>query len=565
MKIPHPSGRRPPLHTFAQASPSPLSASLTLMGALGITVADLPMRSLLKSEAKYFVKVMVDGVEGWRSREIRTRGSSVVWDGEEDRHQFECTRASTLRIALYKNHKPPKPVEELCTAKLSIDGWVAATGAIPLVSTSASKVKASIRVQLSPASDDKPTVDPTVDDPVGLAVRKADKAAAAMHTPAALDKIEAGIDNINGVSKPATDIASALKPLVSNLEWFMDAMDVVTEVHPYAKTAWIVVSAAYKAVQHQHDRDGKILELVEKMKSIYDFVSDARELQKIKQEPGADRAREGALSRLSRQTEECGRFISTYAENPRFFRRLIKQSISKVDKQIDDYNISLDELKQDFVHGSQVRMEIVTTRVLEAFYDHAMDMDIEKIPYAGGAGYDSSKGCLENTRERILDDIEKWACNTANDAAQVFVLMGPAGTGKSTIAHTIASRLAEKKQLVASFCFDSKEGQMRTSADLFRNVARELSKFDSGFKLALWNEVAGQERLCTTKNIEEQFDKFIRIPAKGLSASSTVLIVVDALDESGKRTSEKHFCASSGIDGRTCHTDFVFWRRVVPK
>ncbi|KZO92986.1 hypothetical protein CALVIDRAFT_540455 [Calocera viscosa TUFC12733] len=92
-----------------------------------ITVDGLPTRSTLKSEAKYFVKVTVAGGEGWKSREFRTRGSQVVWDGEEDRHKFECTPASVLRLALYKNHKPPKPVEELGTAELSVDGWLGAT------------------------------------------------------------------------------------------------------------------------------------------------------------------------------------------------------------------------------------------------------------------------------------------------------------------------------------------------------------------------------------------------------------------------------------------------------
>ncbi|KZO92987.1 hypothetical protein CALVIDRAFT_519543, partial [Calocera viscosa TUFC12733] len=162
-----------------------------------------------------------------------------------------------------------------------------------------------------------------------------------------------------------------------------------------------------------------------------------------------------------------------------------------------------------------------------------MGIDIEKIPYTGGAGYEPNKRCLENTRESILDNIENWACNTADDAARVFVLMGPAGTGKSTIAHTIAGRFAEKKQLGASFCFDAKGGQTRKPVDLFRNMARDLAKFDSGFRTALWNEVTDQERLCTTKDVEEQFDKFILKPSEKLSASSTVLVVVDALDESG--------------------------------
>jgi polynucleotide 5'-kinase involved in rRNA processing len=46
--------------------------------------------------------------------------------------------------------------------------------------------------------------------------------------------------------------------------------------------------------------------------------------------------------------------------------------------------------------------------------------------------------CTDGTRVRILRDIETWANDTSSGSETVYWLFGPAGSGKSTIAYTIA-------------------------------------------------------------------------------------------------------------------------------
>src|SRR6188768_1881549 len=46
--------------------------------------------------------------------------------------------------------------------------------------------------------------------------------------------------------------------------------------------------------------------------------------------------------------------------------------------------------------------------------------------------------CTPNTRVRILNDIKDWANDTCPESQSVYWLYGPAGSGKSTIADTIA-------------------------------------------------------------------------------------------------------------------------------
>ena len=58
---------------------------------------------------------------------------------------------------------------------------------------------------------------------------------------------------------------------------------------------------------------------------------------------------------------------------------------------------------------------------------------------ARGAAYQHGdrRGCLRGTREVVLDEIESWT--TGFNKSPVFWLNGLAGTGKSTIAQTIAA------------------------------------------------------------------------------------------------------------------------------
>ena len=53
--------------------------------------------------------------------------------------------------------------------------------------------------------------------------------------------------------------------------------------------------------------------------------------------------------------------------------------------------------------------------------------------------------CLDGTRVDLLQQIREWA--SSSDSPNIFLLTGIAGTGKSTIARTVAEEFKEKKKL----------------------------------------------------------------------------------------------------------------------
>jgi pantothenate kinase-related protein Tda10 len=58
--------------------------------------------------------------------------------------------------------------------------------------------------------------------------------------------------------------------------------------------------------------------------------------------------------------------------------------------------------------------------------------------------------CLEGTRTRVLKKIERWV---RGDGLPTIWLTGPAGSGKSTIAHTVAKQCDENSPRNLAFSY----------------------------------------------------------------------------------------------------------------
>ena len=136
------------------------------------------------------------------------------------------------------------------------------------------------------------------------------------------------------------------------------------------------------------------------------------------------------------------------------------------------------------------------------------------------------KGCLKGTRTAILDEIELWTRDFTRPP--VYWLNGLAGTGKSTIAQTIAERVFGQGQLGASF-FCSREFEDQSNLQLiFPTLAVQLARRYPEFRLTLVPLVQADLRIAH-ESLCNQMDKLIVQPLKK-SAISTA-IVIDALDE----------------------------------
>jgi hypothetical protein len=164
-------------------------------------------------------------------------------------------------------------------------------------------------------------------------------------------------------------------------------------------------------------------------------------------------------------------------------------------------------------------------------------LDLTALPVATGASFNShteqhNARCLDDTRTKLLDEIETWAND--QEGKPIFWLSGMAGTGKSTIARTIAQKLESNKQLGASFFFKKGEGERANASRFFTTIAVELVAHEPnilpGIRIALNKDPAISQRA-----LEDQFKNLILQPILGIQQAASQaparIIVVDALDE----------------------------------
>ena len=136
------------------------------------------------------------------------------------------------------------------------------------------------------------------------------------------------------------------------------------------------------------------------------------------------------------------------------------------------------------------------------------------------------RGCLQGTRDAILNEIESWAKDF--DESPVFWLNGLAGTGKSTIAQTIAERLFAEGLLGASF-FCSRDFEDRSDLHfIFPTLAFQLAHKYPEFRSHLVSLLRSNPDIVH-ESLSSQTQKLITEPLR--KAGISTVIIIDALDE----------------------------------
>ena len=162
-----------------------------------------------------------------------------------------------------------------------------------------------------------------------------------------------------------------------------------------------------------------------------------------------------------------------------------------------------------------------------------LDAIIREIPYRFDSRFSHGKSCLMGTRVASLDFIINWVNNPVSERG--LVLFGQTGTGKSSIAHEIARLFDKMRRLTSSFIFLRRE--QCDAYHLFTTLARDLADRYPSFKIALGKIVKDSAALVGARDYDTLFKSLILEPLKDLHIVGPILVVIDALDESGDTTS----------------------------
>ncbi|KAK4032051.1 hypothetical protein C8A01DRAFT_20831, partial [Parachaetomium inaequale] len=138
--------------------------------------------------------------------------------------------------------------------------------------------------------------------------------------------------------------------------------------------------------------------------------------------------------------------------------------------------------------------------------------------------------CLPNTRRGVLAQIRSWADGASNKP--IYWLKGWAGTGKSTIALTIAREYSDKKRLGASFFFSRGGGDLASTRRFAATIAVQLAEVSPQLRRYI-ADAADSSRHIRWLGLYDQWEKLVLQPLAQLKEAlpHPLVVVVDALDE----------------------------------
>ncbi|CAN9156510.1 unnamed protein product [Alternaria alternata] len=178
----------------------------------------------------------------------------------------------------------------------------------------------------------------------------------------------------------------------------------------------------------------------------------------------------------------------------------------------------------------------------------AMDLDpLDHLPYTKEASFNSyteeksfnlytrqhDPVCLPDTRVDLLREIHSWA--DREDDGCIFWLRGLAGTGKSTVARTVARSYHEKQRLAASFFFSRGGSDVGHAGKFVTNIAVDIANNVPALRQYISDAVEERTDIAS-RSLREQWNHLVLAPLSKLGESdypvpALLVLVVDALDE----------------------------------
>jgi hypothetical protein len=141
---------------------------------------------------------------------------------------------------------------------------------------------------------------------------------------------------------------------------------------------------------------------------------------------------------------------------------------------------------------------------------------------------------MQGTRVKVLEELDTWASNA--NSSKVYWMVGMAGIGKSSIAHTFCEILEAKNMLGGNF-FASRASDKTNNARLIIPViAHALARASPPIKIKVVKAIEDDPALAepTYGNMNVQFNQLIYNPIRTTAGTVDKLykvLVIDAIDE----------------------------------
>ncbi|KAK7020799.1 hypothetical protein R3P38DRAFT_3197225 [Favolaschia claudopus] len=300
--------------------------------------------------------------------------------------------------------------------------------------------------------------------------------------------------------------------------------DMGDEIHPYLNVAWKVLTSVYKAVEKQRNTDEKITKLVQALVDLYTSVGDMDFLRIRIQ------TLERVVLEVAAQTVECSLFI----------RRLLRMPFSDTEKKINELSEVLTNLKDSFDRGTAIQSVFISAEIRDKVCGLIESDLLQRLT---PAQYNAAlrEECLQGTRKDIITKIADWLSSPPNaSASNIFWLHGVAGSGKSTIANTVAQYFQNLHRLGAFIFFDRDTFSSCDIRGVLHHIANRLAESNVRVRKALCDALSADAMLVDA-NYRTQFHKLVLDPLTAAAPYiyGPIVIIVDGLDECADLVSRK--------------------------
>ncbi|KAF9475687.1 hypothetical protein BDN70DRAFT_813655 [Pholiota conissans] len=259
---------------------------------------------------------------------------------------------------------------------------------------------------------------------------------------------------------------------------------------------------------------------------------DQRIISTVDQLRAIEDARHGWKPNSDKELRAVKSFESTLIKE---YGNLIKLKEQSIMRKIAAHEESKGEIADIFQRINQAREQLVRTLLRHLKPAHSAD---HKYELEGKNQSLRRSVCTPGTRVRIRDDITRWANDTSSESSSVYWLVGQAGSGKTTIAYTIARRFefagdADDKIVLGGNFFCSRQmKETRSVTRIVRTIAYHLARRCKAFA----DSLDGTDFDIIHQGVRAQLQKLLIEPWRRVQSAEATqmphfLVIIDALDE----------------------------------
>ncbi|KAJ7936506.1 hypothetical protein B0H13DRAFT_2442451 [Mycena leptocephala] len=407
--------------------------------------------------------VKVDGDNGRilkKKTQVVKHNIKPIWNYSLDLSSPPPSMTLTFRLF----HDAPGPDVFLAEAKTSVTDLIAQSHPNEVVRLDMTAAEGGVLARLSVS-----LITITVEN--ALQQMSEDTAKLRLELPV-LD-IAGAVEDVSSGSK----LLDALDGILSALDNIVKVGDEIAKIHPYASAAWKILTSVYKIVKNQREVDDKVVQLFEDIATLYSFAKEADAVMKnIKPV-------EKTVLSITMQTMECALLIREYSG-----------------------------------HGFLVQTTVVSAQILDTV-EKLENSDI--LSALGRRSYKppAHRECLPGTRSAIMRDITE-RLTTPSETRKIVWLSGVAGSGKSTIAMSVAEYFRGLGRLGLM----SASHAMMCGSDptlVLHTIAFGLAKVNPTIERAICAALSRDSNLVNAP-IDKQFQELLLGPLESTSNTSSV-------------------------------------------